>query len=205
MLRTPPNNPVATRLGELHQANLAGEPTATAEIFSLTFRPLSRHLKITRPDAPDDQVNDATTDAILAYLRKPGAFDPQKGSLWTFLCVIAARRLSDLRRSAGRERLPVNLIPIFELQPLRPNNLKGEDHLLAHEIEARYLTEIARDEKELQVLELMCSDVRGTSQYAVALGLDSADPGTAHEVKRVKDKLKARLKKVRNAINAKII
>jgi DNA-directed RNA polymerase specialized sigma24 family protein len=155
------------------------------------------------PDAADDQLNDAVTDAILAYLRKPGAFDPQKGSLWTFLCVIAARRLSDLRRSVGRERLPADLIPVFELQPLRPNNLKVEDHLLAHEIEARYLAQIARDEKELQVLELMCSDVRETRQYAAALGLDCADPGTAHEVKRMKDKLKARLRNVRNAINGK--
>src|SRR5437868_4132803 len=103
MVHALPANSLGNRLNELHHANLAGDPTASAEIFSLAFGPLSRQLKKARPSADGEQLNDAATDAIVTYLQKPEVFDLQKGSLWTFLCTIAARRLSDLRRSAGRE------------------------------------------------------------------------------------------------------
>lgn len=204
MVRAINSNGLPARLNELHQANLNGDPTATAEIFSLVFGPLCTHLKIAVPNAEQDQLNDACTDAIIAYLRRPQAFEPHKSSLWTFLCVIGSRRLSDLRRSARRGQRAQDGIADFELLASPSNNRTGEDHLLAHEIQGRYLSEIAQDERELKALELMCSEVRETREYAIALGLDSSDPRTAREVKRVKDKLKARLRKVRNAINCTI-
>ena len=194
------SNSLAARLNELHQANLRGEPTATAEIFSLIFDRLRMHLKIAMPRADEDHVNDASTDALAAYFRHPEAFDPTKSSLWTYLCVVAVRRLSDHRRAARRHH-DQNAIVQFELVALPSNNHTGEDHFLAHEIEGRYLSEIAQNESELKVLELLCSEVRETEAYAIALGLDNSAPDTPNEVKRVKDKLKARLRKVRNAIN----
>jgi RNA polymerase sigma-70 factor (ECF subfamily) len=204
MPRALPSDRLPARLNRLHQANLRGEPTATAEIFSLAFERLRTHLKIAVPGADSDHVSDACTDAILAYLRRPNAFDPAKSSLWTFLCVIAARRLSDLRRSAGRRQHGEDSMRRFELLVPPSNNLTGEDRHFAREIEANYLSEIAHDERELRVLELLCCDVRETEPYAAVLGLDNSDPGMAREVKRVKDKLKARLKKVRNALEGAV-
>lgn len=204
MPREIPADRLPVRLNELHEANLRGEPTATADIFSLAFEPLCRSITKAVFGAEQDDVSDACTDAIVAYLRRPRAFDPNKSSLWTFLHIIARRRLSDARRSARRHQPSEAETAEFELLQLRPNNYQGEDNLLAHDIEAKYLSEIAKDEKELRVLELMCSEVRDTSEYAAALGLDISNPTTVREVKRVKDKLKARLRKVRNVLDTAV-
>jgi phosphate uptake regulator len=114
------------------------------------------------------------------------------------------RRLTDYRRIARRIELREETGADFELLPVPANNTAGEEHLFAHQIDARYMAEIAHDSKELRVLELMCGEVRETEQYVEALGLDVRDSRAAREVKRVKDKLKARLRKVRDALDTKI-
>jgi DNA-directed RNA polymerase specialized sigma24 family protein len=195
-----PSEGLAARLNALHQANLRGEPTAPANIFSFAFRPLCRSIRKAVPGADDDHVSDACTDAIVAYLRRPTRFDPSKSSLWTFLVIIARRRLSDHRRTARRQTPSKESVAEFELLATPANNTVGEDYLLAHEIDGKYLTEIAQNVEELKVLELMCCEVREASQYADSLGLDVEDPATIREIKRVKDKLKARLRKVRNVL-----
>jgi DNA-directed RNA polymerase specialized sigma24 family protein len=201
---TPPSDGLAARLNEFHQANLRGEPTAPANIFSLAFKPLRRAIRQAALTADDDHVTDACTDAIVAYLRRPSAFDPGKSSLWTFLFTIAIRRLADRRRAARRLEPSAQRTTDFELLASPTNNKIGEDHLLAHQIDGKYVTEIAHDAKELKVLELMCCEVRETEQYAEALGLDVGDPATAREVKRVKDKLKARLRKIGDALDSPV-
>jgi RNA polymerase sigma factor (sigma-70 family) len=195
-----PSGHLAARLNELHQANLLREPTAPAKVFSLAFLPLCKRIKKSARNAADDQVSDACTDAIIAYLRKPAVFDPSRSSLWTFLFVIATRRLLDYRRAARRREFREETGVNFEVLAVPANKTVGEEHLLAHEIDARYMTEIANDSKELRVLELMCCGVRETDQYAQALGLAIDDPAVGREVKRVKDKLKARLRKVRDVL-----
>jgi DNA-directed RNA polymerase specialized sigma24 family protein len=192
---------LAARLNELHQAQLRGDPTASADIFSEAYPRLCRAIHAIAPAANEDHVSDACTNAIVEYLANPAKFDARKSSLWTFLNVIARRRLTDARRSARREHLDETTRAEFELLSSPTNNNSGEDYVLSHEIARTHLREIAQDEKELRVLELMCSGIRDTEQYAVALGLDSSDPATAREVKRVKDKLKARLRKVRYDID----
>jgi DNA-directed RNA polymerase specialized sigma24 family protein len=201
MPQATPSDGLAARLNELHQANLRGESTAPANIFSLAFRPLCRIIRKAARTADDDHVTDACTDAIVAYLRRPSAFDPSKSSLWTFLCLIATRRLSDRRRAERRLKPSKEKTSDFELLTSPANNKIGEDHLFAHQIDDKYVTEIAHDAVGLKVLELMCCEVRETEQYAEALGLDVDDPTTAREVKRVKDKLKARLRKIRDALD----
>jgi hypothetical protein len=118
--------------------------------------------------------------------------------LWTFLCLVAKRDAQDaLRKRTRRRDLEERNAYDIELWGAQSNNdfdtvEIGRD---AETIIRLHGDTIATDEIERKVLDLMLEGEREVAPYAEAMGLVPGVDATA-EVKRAKDRINLRLKKV---------
>ena len=186
----------------LHARLLAGDLTTSAEVASLYLPGLVETLSRKYPEVTardETMVRDAATDALLNYVASPGAFDPERRTLRGYLFMVAKgdllNALDKARREQGREK---SVDPVELRQSTRNTEVetpKAERELHHQELRAR-LNELVPDPMEQQVLELMLEGERDTMAYAIVMGVVEMDGDARRdEVKRVKDKLKARLKR----------
>lgn len=188
------------RLDEIHARYLGGSRTAPRDLVGEALEPLQRLVRSRVHGLSEEDARDAATDAIMSYLDAPGTFDPARGaSLWTYLGAIALNKARDTaRRAATGARAIEKLHDAIELWHRHANNLADVEVAMdAEQIRPR-LDEVARTEDEQRALALMIEGERSTEAYAAALGLAPDAAETAHTVKKVKDRLKARMKKVRD-------
>ena len=85
----------------VHGRLLAGDPTASADLFEIVYGPLIGHAikKHAAFGMDQDRARDLAV-GVLAYLvERPELFDPQKGSLFGFLCMM----LDGDAKNAGRD------------------------------------------------------------------------------------------------------
>lgn len=182
----------------LHRRVMTGDPSASAELFSVIHRPIvGVLLKLhgVRGLSADD-AGDLATDALMDYLRNPGKFQPSRSSLFTYLCMSAKGDALNLLRSRRRER--EKSLRFVEL-------VRGEGNMVdvdictldADTIVSRYAAELFDDEQDVQILKLMLAGERDTEAYAAAIGLGDA---TAEErnaaVKQRRDRLEKRLRRL---------
>lgn len=174
---------------------LADDPTTNGEFVELTLRPLADMLAVWRPATDPDLVESAAIDGLLAFLRRPAAYDPARLPLPAYLRMIARRRLSNLLKSEGRHhagRIPWNAV---ELHLPDRNDPVDDDSPSPVSPEQQAVLD-GLSEVERQVLELVLANERRTPIFATVLGIADRPAGEQErEVKRAKDRIKARLKR----------
>jgi hypothetical protein len=187
-------------LPRLHQQLLDGSPTAPAAIAEALYGWLQRALRSAIPYASPDDVADVAADSVIAYVTDPRRFNPARGKGLASFLLMDAR--GDLLNLIDKKRRRPQLIELSDavaerlvdrnvrLMTSERQRIQLPDHL-----EAAVATAIPSD-ADRAVLELMIERVRNTRSYAAVLGLERLAPShQAREVKRVKDRIRARLKR----------
>jgi DNA-directed RNA polymerase specialized sigma24 family protein len=154
------------------------------------------------PGGGSELAHDIATDAILHYLADPSRCDSAKGTLWGFLCGIAARDAIDAARQAtGRMKKQRDVEFHVELWGSQTN----ETEQVEFGIDARKIMEMHRDKlihqpADGRLLDLILQQESRTSRFADALGLDPMAPDVEKTVKQAKDKMLLRLKRLRDEL-----
>jgi DNA-directed RNA polymerase specialized sigma24 family protein len=194
---------MSSLLNGIHEKVISGSPTASRELFLAATGPLSGFLTNGFPRLTDDERHDLVVDAILEYLQKPDRFDPSKSSLWSYLCMIAKRDATDLVRAAARHRklLDKNVLTDVEFWASRAKYERyGEDEMDARHIMAMHGGRLATNPQEAAALKLLLSEERETAAYAAAMGIDPSAPDVETVVKKAKDRLLLRMKRLRDEL-----
>jgi DNA-directed RNA polymerase specialized sigma24 family protein len=183
---------------ELHRRVLAGDPSASSELFSTIHRPVvSVLVRIhSRRLLPPEDAGDLATDALVDYLRHPGKYDPERSSLFSYLCMIAKGDALNLFQARRRER--EKTLRVVELSH-GDRNIADMDtcNLDAETIISRYGAELFDDEHDVQVLKLMLAGEKDTDTYASAIGLGGATQAAKNAaVKQRRDRLEKRLRRL---------
>ncbi|HXG36822.1 MAG TPA: sigma factor [Dehalococcoidia bacterium] len=187
---------------EVHQRLLQGDPTAPAEVIIAYLEPLIRRLRRRFPDVADETIiHDAATDALFQYVQSPGRFDPTKSSLTSYL-TMAARGdvLNALARERRRATRQVPLETVAEAALARNTLQESEDSsesMAASPLLQVILQEVS-DPADRELLKMILTGERKTAPYARALGItDQSEAEQRKIVKRHKDRLKKRLRRLR--------
>jgi RNA polymerase sigma-70 factor (ECF subfamily) len=191
---------LAARLNEIHQRLVAGNRTASRDLFVDALGPIKAYLLKSHSSLREEEAHDLATDAILAYVQMPQRFDPAKSSLWTYLCMTAGSDTVDLLRRRGRERAALDDVARnVELRLLQSNNRADmENSIDAQRIMAAHAERLATNEPERRVLALILEGEKSSEAFASALGLDPTHTDTTVLVKQAKDRLLVRLRRLRD-------
>ncbi|MEO2088619.1 MAG: hypothetical protein ABGY75_03860, partial [Gemmataceae bacterium] len=94
---------------------LIADPDEGGAFATLVHGPLTSALEDRYPWADPHTLATAVSDAVLAFLRRPAAYDPGRLPLFRFLLLIAHRRLSHQREREGRHhrgRIPWDAVEL---------------------------------------------------------------------------------------------
>jgi hypothetical protein len=192
----------------IHERLLAEDPTATAELAEnvgdIVFDKLSKKY----PRRDPDMIRDAAWDAILAYMQRPVAFDPDKRSLIGYLVMSAD---GDLRNAIAKvRRRREDLVADVELAGFRGNKrqvtvARAEEKLVARLDVARMRPQLRRlfpDPTDWAAFQLLLHGERSTEAFAEAWGFSNLTVDQQRrEVKRGKDRLKKALERLAEGLS----
>ena len=188
---------------EIHQRLLAKDPRAPSELAVNYLEILVERLRrATNLSGITDEnlLYDAAIDAILNYAEKPSRFDPNKSKLMTYLVMSAKGDLKNLlakeKRRKKSESKVVEQITLSLKYSLENDNLLSTDNDSSLGLMKQVLEEFS-DPCDRQLLDLILDGERKTSAYAEILGIqDYNEIEQRRIVKRHKDRIKARLKRL---------
>ncbi|HEY8447890.1 MAG TPA: hypothetical protein VIL01_12360 [Thermomicrobiales bacterium] len=199
-----PASDEATFEHEIHQRLLEGDPLAASDLCVHFLGRLVRQLQRNNPETDPDLVNDAVTEALLNYARRPQQYDPAKRSLSGYLFMSAQ---GDLRNLLEKHRRTSQHIPFDEhVENSTPARNSLAEHgdladVVAGKESERSLRErllaMAQDEEERIVLELMMDGVRETDVYIQALGRQGQPEVLRKRLYTIKDRLTKRIRRAR--------
>lgn len=174
---------------------LAGDPTAGTAFLVVAMPPLVRHLSAGWPAADPHAVESAAADALLWLVKNPGRYDPGRSPLPAFLLLVARRRLSNLLAAERRHR--AGKIPWDDVEHALVGGNEGEgDDAPSFGHPGLQAVIAALSETDRRLFDLMRGGERGTAAFAAVLGVaDRPADEREREVKRAKDRIKARLKR----------
>lgn len=189
----------AEELRNIHGRHLAGDPTASADLFRTVHRAVGatiyrqhRSMGLSWDDALD-----LSTDAIVAYLSAPARYDPTRSSLATYLVMIA--RGDALNLVTSRTNKKKSHSRFVELTVVERNEGVDTDfsRLDAERIVRDHGAEIVRDDGDEAVLRLFLSGEDSTEEYARALGAsDLGEEEQRQLVKQRRDRIEKRLQRL---------
>ena len=184
---------------DLYRRLAAGDPVAPPALARAYIVHLSDYLAAKYPAADPHLREQAVDDALIALIKNPQSYKPERGlSLTGFLRMSARGDLRNLLRGERRHWEKRHDLESVELH-LVDGNTSGRDGdevspLGGHPALAGVRAGLT--EPERRVLDLMCRDERRTAAYAAVLGLSDLPAGEqAKAVKRVKDRIKKRLRR----------
>ena len=171
---------------------LVGDPDTAAEFAAAVLPALVAGLADRQRRAHPDDIATAAGDAVLAFLKRPSAYDPARLPVASYLLLIAKRRLlnqldAERRHHAGR--IPWDCV---ELDVAGRNDPGGGTPGLDDSILAAVVSQFTDGER--RVWQLMRGGERRTALFADALGVADG-PAAAAVVKRAKDRILARLRR----------
>ena len=199
-------DPDQEQLLRLHSALCAGDPTAPARLAELLLPALRRRFRgASSVDSHD--VESLIDLSIARYLKDPERYDPARGPLLAFLYrAVEGDRKNEVAKLAARRQRETPSDAIIDIAADSRNPGVEEEVLDALDpfdrsseaVEAA-LADLARfSEQDRRLLELIADGIRATAAYAEILGISHLpDAMQRREVKRHKDRLKARLEVIR--------
>jgi hypothetical protein len=188
----------------VHGRLVAGDRTASADLFELAYGPLIGHAikKHTAFGMDQDRARDLAVGVLASFAERPGIFDPQKGSLFGFLCMILDRDAINAGRDEANRQEKFSKFAV-EVEKVGGNSyvISPETRVDAKRIMSQYQAEVMVDEGDDEVLRLVLEDERDYEVYAVALGIShmSAEQKRS-EVKRRKDRIEKRLQRLKDRL-----
>ena len=190
---------------QLHQALLAGDLAAAGRVYEQFLDDLYTVMRAAFARVQDDTlIYDGVMDAIRTYIENPGAYDPAKLSLLSYLRMSAR---GDIKNLLDRERRRIRrLVPLAVEDPHTGRN-RGVEPAVEDDIDydrldrdpeqaarlwQRVLEEFP-DARDRELLKLKLDGVRESGPYARILGLDGSDVNSKKLVKKHKDRIDKRL------------
>ena len=181
----------------LHRRLIDGQRTAQAEVAEAFLGPVRRILASRHSDVQrlhPDWIDDAATDALMAYIRHPQIYNPAKRRLLGFLVMAAQRDLyTRLRQEQGPqvsaedgEGRRVHLVSIDTApdesigMQLADENTDVEGQvltMLADNRFTRWLHEHITEPADWAVVRLLMDGATRTEEYGEAVGLDATSIG----------------------------
>ncbi len=177
-----------------HLPGLNGDPFVTSALASELLATVLSRLTHRFPNVPRDDISQAVSDAVLDYITRPGQFDHTKGiPLDAFIELAARRNLSNLIRAharrAKRERE-------YWREHLR---LRLSASHTGYVLSYMLLQQLVRtlEPQEVTAFRLWIYDGRkDTGRLSAVLGGAECLEKQRRLVKRFKDKVRARLRRI---------
>jgi RNA polymerase sigma-70 factor (ECF subfamily) len=189
----------------LHQRLIDRDLLALTDLAMTYLDPLIQYLERRFPRTDPQLLTEAAEEAILGLTKRPTQYDPARSGLATYLRMSARgdalNALRDQRRRWDHEA-PLEDVEIAQLAGNRGREETDDPaemvlRAAALSPEARALIRGEFDGREWQVVQLMIDDERSYQPYIPILDLGYlSEIEQAREVKRVKDRLKLRLKRL---------
>lgn len=194
----------AAALLDVHGRLLTGDPTASADLFELVYGPLIGHAIKKHADfgMDEDRARDLAVGVLASLVEQPGIFDPQKGNLFGFLCMMLDGDAKNAGRDEANRREKFSELAV-EVEKVGGNSYvtSPETRVDAERIMSQHRSEILVDEGDHEVLRLILEDERDYDAYAEALGISHLPPDQKRaEVKRRKDRIEKRLQRLRDRL-----
>jgi hypothetical protein len=185
---------------------LAGDTTASSDVVAAYLDGLADWLERLYPREHPNDCSTAAADAVLAFIRSPATYNPEKQTLEKHLRMSADGDMKNLLRSERRHSKRRANLELAE--PSLEKRLRDEE-ADPHRVLERHAEKAVVDAKvrslipdwlatgstpeEVHVLGLMRIGERRTRVYAAALGISHLPfEQQQREVKRTKDRLKKR-------------
>jgi RNA polymerase sigma factor (sigma-70 family) len=207
---SPAGPTLATQHQELYQRLLAGDALAPSDLADAFLDLLATELQRYNPTADPHLCAEAAEDALLALIKNPRSYDPERAALAGYLRMSARRDLQNRLRKERRHSDRRADLEAVEISPVVGKYLQDGEadpvHILIarEEIEEMIaaLPRVPRavldglTEQEREVLALMRRGERRTSEYARALCITHLPfAEQQRRVKQVKDRLQKRLQR----------
>lgn len=190
-----PQWPGAEEGRALHAALFGADPTAPAAFANALYPPLCAYLTRAYRDVAEDVLVSIASDLILRVVQEPGCYKPEKLSVDKYFRMAAKRKLSTATERERRRRRREIALDFVAEPPAARNEYLREDDAPSWS-DPQLAAEIAAFAGyERIAFELLRNGVRDTGAFATALDLDPKEPETARAVKRIKDTIKARLRR----------
>lgn len=194
----------------LHQRLLEADPTAPADLAVAYLAGLVAWLTALNPRLDRDFCNQAADDALVALIKNPVAYQPDKQSLLIYLRLSAQGDLRNLLRREGRHqavRVSWNAVELSadagkylgrDDDPSLPLQLAEAQRELLQAVPAAVRAGLS--DAEMRGLLLLLAGERSNASWAEACGLAHLPPDEQDRaVKRLKDRLKKRLERAQDS------
>ena len=184
----------------LHADVRAGDPTAWSRTFTTLLDPLIDALGFKWPSlCGTERLRDFAIDSIMSYLQAPDHYDPSKSSLLTYLRIDAH---GDLLNEHDRMKRALDAEERVAVE-VADEQRKGAIDEYSSDREPPPMTfaqirDAFPDERDRRAVLLLIADERSTEMFAEVW--DVADLPADEQfaaVKRNKDRVKARLRRLR--------
>ena len=194
---------------DFHQRLLARDPTAFAEMAERFYAELVRRVGARAGRGDPALVEEAVGQALLDYNDHPERYDPERASLIAYLVMAGYRDFQNARaaesRKTGRD-VSLSVDDSMADQITDTGQERDLERLFAR-LQAGEVwrnVEVAfPDPIERRIIMLLANGVRSTDPYADVLGLqDLAADERVMEVKRVKDRITKRLRRLGDNLDA---
>jgi hypothetical protein len=190
-----------TKIAAVHARLVAGDPSASADLIEMAYRPLIGHAlkKHGTFGVDQDRARDLALKALADLIERPEQFDPAKGgSLFGFLCMVVNR---DAINAHETEKNRTKKFSQHAVEVLKVGGnfyqTTAEIRMDAQRIMEKHGSEIIVDEGDKEILVLFLQEERDYAAYARVLGIEHLAPEDRDaEVKRRKDRIETRLKRL---------
>lgn len=203
------NRPDEDALLAIYRRLMDGEPDASIDLIELCLDPLIHALRHRYPSLSDPAwADDVAEDSLFQFVQNPGKYMPERGSLWSYLFHDAYRDLQNrVQKEGRRQRRLVALSSVELASSSRNSDIENEvlerlaptsfaEYHDVNQILERLRQEIT-DPRDWQVLQLIDEGERRTQVFAEVLGITHLPVEEQRkQVKRVKDRLRVRLKRL---------
>ena len=174
---------------------LVADPATGAAFIDAVHAPLVASLAARRRDADPDAVFTGASDALLWLVEHADRYDPDQSPLRLFLLLVAERRLLNVIEAEARHRRRT-ISGDFVEDLADGRNEEVDDDPLSFDRPELQPVIAALSDVERRVLDLMRGGERSTAAFAEVLGItDRSADEQRHEVKKVKDRILARLRR----------
>ncbi|MGH2559020.1 MAG: RNA polymerase sigma factor [Thermomicrobiales bacterium] len=188
----------------LHARMVAGDPTASTDVYRRYSSVLEAHLRgyCARKNlywVDDDARVNAAVDALMSYFKIPERYDPNRGKTLAGYLKMAAE--GDLLNIINTRKLPADTKVVRlhgddwnkEQEDPRDQIAEADDLMAAAETLAQVLKHIDSDE-ERTVFGLLIAGERSNAIFAEQLDMpDPTSKEAAKQVNQIKDRLRKRL------------
>ncbi len=196
---------------DIHARLLMDDPVAPSELAEAFLDLLVGWLQAHNRGIDPHICATAAEDAILALIKNPQSYNPDRQSVEAYLRMSAKGDLKNALRAESRHRLRRADLSAVELSTVGRKSLwehtdpalvverRADEEVVEEALAPAPVLESVRarlTSQEARVLELMREGERRTEVYSEALGIRHLPlPSQRAEVKRTKDRLKRRLER----------